>query len=56
MTFDPGACATLIVFGAMQTGALIFFAGVVATQLRNHDRRIEKVEDLQIELLKTSQT
>jgi hypothetical protein len=55
MLTDQGAITAIIIFGATQTGALIFFAGIVATQLRNHDRRLDKVEDLQIELLKAFQ-
>jgi hypothetical protein len=35
---------TICLFLAGQTGALIFFCGVVVTSLREHDRRIGYVE------------
>jgi hypothetical protein len=40
LQLSPDAIATIVVFIAAQTGALIFFAGVVAFTLKNHDRRL----------------
>jgi hypothetical protein len=45
MRLDPSAVATLIVFIAAQTGALIFYAGVMLTMMRDHDKRLDKGED-----------
>ena len=36
--------ATVLIFIATQTGALIFFAGT-AVILKNHDERLNKVEE-----------
>ena len=44
MPLDPGAIAVLLVFAAMQTGALIFFAGAVTVTLRNHSERLNENE------------
>ena len=42
---DAGALTTVGVFIAAQTGSLIFFGGIVAATLRQHDRRLDKVEN-----------
>lgn len=41
---SPDAIAAVCIFLATQTGALIFFAGVVSWTLRNHDKRLDKNE------------
>lgn len=41
---DQSAIVTLGCFIAAQTGALIFFAGSVWWAIRDHARRIEKLE------------
>jgi hypothetical protein len=45
MQLDSGAISTILVFAAAQTGALIFYAGVMLAMIRNHDRRLDKNED-----------
>jgi hypothetical protein len=44
MQFDPGATAIILTFVAAQTGALIFFAGVVSRVIKDHDRRHDETE------------
>jgi uncharacterized membrane protein len=44
MQLDSNIIATLLVFLAGQTIALIFYAGVVCAMLRNHDKRLDKNE------------
>jgi len=44
----------LVMLGIAQTGALIFFAGVVTTTLRNHDKRIDEDHEIVMELVKGS--
>ncbi len=46
------AQVALLIFGAAQTGALIYFAGVISATVRNHDARIEKLETGHLENLK----
>lgn len=36
--------ATIAVFLATNTGALVFFAGVVVTMLKNHEKRLDNIE------------
>jgi hypothetical protein len=47
MQLSSDAGATLAVFMAANTGALIFYAGAVWTMLKNHDKRLDKVESAQ---------
>jgi hypothetical protein len=44
MQFDQGAVAAICIFLAMQTGALIFYAGYVSRSLSDHDRRLNNME------------
>jgi len=45
MQIDQNAFVTLLVFVATQTGALIFFAGVVTVTLRGHGERLDKNDE-----------
>jgi hypothetical protein len=44
MSIDANAVVTFLIFIGLQTGALVFYSGVVAAMLRNHDKRQEKTE------------
>ena len=44
MALSSEALVALLIFGATQTGALVFFAGTVAFAMRNHGERLDKVE------------
>jgi len=45
MQIDQNAVATVVIFIAAQTGALVFFAGMVTVTLRNYGERITKTEE-----------
>jgi hypothetical protein len=45
MQIDSAGTVALVIFFATNTGALVFYCGVVASILRNHDRRLDKLED-----------
>jgi hypothetical protein len=47
MHLDSGSVTTIAVFLAAQTGALIFYAGKLASTVGNHDRRLDKLESTQ---------
>lgn len=51
---DTGAIVALLIFGATQTGALVYFAGTVAATLRDHDRRLDVNEADHKALLKVT--
>jgi NADH:ubiquinone oxidoreductase subunit 2 (subunit N) len=46
MVIDSTGTAAIIIFLATYAGMLLFYCGVVANILRNHDRRLEKLEDV----------
>jgi hypothetical protein len=54
MQLDSTALATIGIFLAAQTGALIFFAGVVAAALKSYDHRLNIIEAECRERLKTA--
>jgi hypothetical protein len=43
MQIDSGALIAVCLFGATQTGALVYFAGKVAETLRRHDDELNKL-------------
>lgn len=42
MTLTNGLICALVPVAVVQTGALIYFAGVVSATLKNHDQRLNK--------------
>lgn len=40
-----GVIIALVPIGVVQTGALIYFCGVVITTLRDHSKRIDRIEE-----------
>ncbi len=44
MQLDPDAITTIVIFIAAQTGALIFYAGVMLFTVRNHEKLLTDVE------------
>lgn len=42
---DTLSLVTICLFLAMQTGGLIFYAGVMTRAIKDHDRRIERLEE-----------
>jgi hypothetical protein len=49
--FNQEALVMLIIFVATQTGALIYFAGVIAATMRDHEARLTKNEATDEKLL-----
>lgn len=45
MQLDPGLINALVPLGLLQTGALIYFAGQVASTLKDHGRRLDQHDD-----------
>jgi sensor domain CHASE-containing protein len=41
---DSNVAVTIAIFLAAQTGALIFYAGVMITMLRSHEKRLDNIE------------
>lgn len=48
-----GTWVTIAVFLTAQTGALIYYAGVLSSTVRAHESRIDKVESKQEKLIET---
>jgi uncharacterized membrane protein YjjP (DUF1212 family) len=44
MQLDAASIVALVLFGSAQTGALIFFAGKVASTLQHHGNEIAEIK------------
>lgn len=41
---DPLSLITICIFLLAQTGALVFYAGIMSRAIKDHDRRIDTLE------------